>query len=283
MIYTVKYSYNKVKSVLPKIQSLIDLNDFESLFELHENIFDLDKEIQASDQECHAPSSASVKDPYPRHKINIFHESETKLTICLPPKAGTTNWQNALASIHNQTGRGLIPRLTKDDYKDATAIKAASNLMVVNARNPFGRLLSAWRDKFSTQASPSRQNIFIPAMDVFKSESDEIPNGFVRSFESFIEYLASNPSVFAQNRHWQSIYYQCSPCHFDYDMIVQLENIDTDFDAVWNGIGFDSPNIKGQYQHSPLKKNPEEYYYSKIPKDTIKRIYMVKLISIKLI
>ena len=31
---------------------------------------------------------------------------------------------------------------------NAEDIKSKSKLMVVNARNPFGRILSAWRDKF---------------------------------------------------------------------------------------------------------------------------------------
>ena len=90
----------------------------------------------------------------------------------MPPKAGTTNWQNALASIHNQTGRNHIPRLNKTDYVNAESIKSKSKLMVLNARNPFGRILSAWRDKFSTHASASRQRPFLPAMDVFKVKLD---------------------------------------------------------------------------------------------------------------
>ena len=167
--------------------------------------------------------------------------------------------------------------------------------MVVNARNPFGRILSAWRDKFrlgltetlvvywlvpfwvhhlinkfwcettfSTHASASRQRPFLPAMDVFKNHTT--PDGFVRSFEAFAEYLASNPSTFVQNRHWQSIYYHCrwkvnkygifwtvpcwplkSPCHFNYDLIVHLETIGDDFHEVWKRLDFTpSPSLSGK-------------------------------------
>lgn len=263
-------------SLLPIIQKLVDIADFDKLFKLHQEIYDLDRELPKSSEECNAPSSIDPKDGLaklakPRHTINIFHEETSKLTVCLPPKAGTTNWQNALASLQNKSGRDLIPRLQKSDYKNASDISERTDLMVLNGRNPFSRLLSAWRDKFATNASPSRQKIFLPAMDIF---DHPIPDGFVRSFESFIEYLGANPSVFAQNRHWQPIYYLCSPCHFKYSMTTQLENIDDDFEKVFDKLNMDAPDLRGQYGGSPLKSAPEEYYYSKISRETVKRVYM---------
>ena len=72
-----------------------------------------------------------------RHTVNIFYEESLELTICLPPKAGTTNWQNALAAIHEQHGRGLIPRLDKSSYTDPSDVINKTKLFVMNARNPF--------------------------------------------------------------------------------------------------------------------------------------------------
>ena len=40
------------------------------------------------------------------------------------------------------------------------------------------------------------------------------------------------------------------------------------------------PSVKGQYTHSPLKKAPEEFYYSKLPRETVKRVYMVSGINL---
>ena len=148
-----------------------------------------------------------------RHTVNIFYEESLELTICLPPKAGTTNWQNALAAIHEQHGRGLIPRLEKSSYTDPSGVINKTKLFVMNARNPFQvknflcffrklqyfkRLLSAWRDKFSKNASPKRQNAYLPAIKVFEHKYS-VPQGFVSSFEAFIEYLAANPNEYSQD------------------------------------------------------------------------------------
>lgn len=249
-------------SILPTIQTLVEERDFDALFALHKRVYDLDISLNPDDEQCRPPSSVGSKEAKgplvrSRHTVNVFHEPTTGLTICLPPKAGTTNWQNALASLHNQTGRNHIPRLNRTDYVNAENIQSKSTLMVLNARNPFGRILSAWRDKFSTHASPTRQRPFLAAMDVFgvgvsyfyqKSltlQNNTTPDGFVRSFEAFAEYLASNPSTFVQNRHWQSIYYHCSPCHFAYDLIVHLESINEDFDEVWKRVEYTPPHIQG--------------------------------------
>ena len=56
------------------------------------------------------------KAPYERRRkkahIDIFYESKLNLTICLPPKCGTTNWQYALSTLNEgPNGRGMIPSL----------------------------------------------------------------------------------------------------------------------------------------------------------------------------
>jgi hypothetical protein len=106
------------------------------------------------------------------------------------------------------------------------------------------RLLSAWRDKFSENASEKRQNTYINGLKVFEHKYVK-PDGFVSSFESFIEYLAANPSEYSQNRHWRSIYYHCSPCHFPYEKITHLETIDDEYNQIWEDIDYPAPSLRG--------------------------------------
>ena len=37
----------------------------------------------------------------------------------MPPKCGTTNWQNALANLHGKKGRAVIPSLTAYHFSDS--------------------------------------------------------------------------------------------------------------------------------------------------------------------
>lgn len=211
-----------------------------------------------------------------RHKVNIFYEDITKMSICLPPKAGTTNFQDALAQLRGRHGRGILPRLNNSDYRDASEIISKSQIFVLNTRNPFERILSAWRDKFHSSASAERQEQFKPSIDIFEEAEIPIPNGYVSSFPAFVNHLAANPSEFTRNRHWRSTYYHCSPCHFPYEVITHLETIDEDFPEVWKRVGHEMPHMKQQYNESPTKSKDASFYYSGIASDIVKQLYIVR-------
>ena len=78
----------------------------------------------------------------------------------------------------------------------------SSLLTVLNTRNPFQRLLSAWRDKFNVNHNPERQSYFLPSIKIFEGPYS-IPEDFSSSFEAFIQFRAANPSDFTHNRHWR--------------------------------------------------------------------------------
>jgi hypothetical protein len=208
--------------------------------------------------------------------VNIFYEDITKMSICLPPKAGTTNFQDALAQLRGRHGRGILPRLNNSDYRDASQIISKSQIFVLNTRNPFERIVSAWRDKFHSSASTERQEQFKPSIDIFEEAEIPIPSGYVSSFPAFVNHLAANPSEFTRNRHWRSTYYHCSPCHFPYEVITHLETIDEDFPEVWKRVGHEMPHMKQQYKKSPTKSKDASFYYSGISSDIAKQLYIVR-------
>ena len=73
---------------------------------------------------------------------------------------------------------------------------------MLNTRNPFQRLVSAWRDKFVKIHNPQRQAIFLPGIKVFEGPYEILPE-FATSFEAFIHLRAASPSDFTHNRHWR--------------------------------------------------------------------------------
>ena len=208
--------------------------------------------------------------------MNVFYEDITEMSICLPPKAGTTNFQDALAQLRGRHGRGILPRLNNSDYRDASEIISKSSIFVLNTRNPFERILSAWRDKFHSSASSERQDQFKPSIDLFEEGEGQIPKGYVSSFPAFVNHLAANPSEFTRNRHWKSTYFHCSPCHFPYELITHLETIDEDFPKVWKRIGHEMPHMRQQYKQSPTKSKDASFYYSGISTEVVKQLYIVR-------
>ena len=167
--------------------------------------------------------------------------------------------------------------------------KTEHDTFVLNTRHPFERLLSAWRDKFLLKHSPKRQGYFLPSIKHFE-DTDLIPSGYGASFEAFAQFRAANPSDYVHNRHWRTITHLCNPCHFTYDMILHLENVQQvikvifelyknnnlkEYDWAWKKIGGEPPKMRDQYSASPLKKHDRTYYWRNIPKDAIRELYIV--------
>jgi len=207
----VKYM-KRTCSVRRKIQNLVDRQDFDGLLALHRQIYDLESPAPQEDRQpiqCNSPgfsrqfNKARFAKGRSKAKIDVFFQRDLNLTICLPPKCGTTNWQDALSSLSGGHGKGNIPQADPTDFTDSKRINKMSDIKIINTRNPFQRLVSAWRDKFNKNINPRRQGFFLPSIRTFET-GYEFDDKYSCSFEAFISYRAANPSEFCNNRHWRS-------------------------------------------------------------------------------
>jgi hypothetical protein len=60
-------------------------------------------------------------------------------------------------------------------------------------------------------------------------------------------------------------------------MILHLETVDHEYGYAWDRMGPPKPELRDQYNSSPLQKHHPSYYWKYIPKDVIKKIYMVTI------
>ena len=96
---------------------------------------------------------------------DLFKLDKYKILACLPPKAGTTNWQRYFAALINSNREPenfntpeifhIIPRVLSTDFNYKTRKQAnftstdeivehfKNFTRVINVRHPLGRLLSA--------------------------------------------------------------------------------------------------------------------------------------------
>lgn len=89
------------------------------------------------------------------------------------------------------------------------------------SRDPFERLLSAYRNKFEFAYSNYFRHRYGKSMK-FQTEKglltfNESLNDAIPSFEEFLSYVSSEHSE--KNEHWQAIYEICHPCVIPYDFI----------------------------------------------------------------
>ncbi|CAL4165066.1 unnamed protein product, partial [Meganyctiphanes norvegica] len=96
-------------------------------------------------------------------------------------------------------------------------------------------------------------------------------------FTQFLKHVVKTFNSSSEDPHWNVFSHECSPCSLHYDYIAKVETFSEDLEYIFKHIGIPSdPNI----QKNKIKKkndNPYAYisYYTKIPLDLRKSLYMI--------
>ncbi|KAJ8026974.1 Carbohydrate sulfotransferase 11 [Holothuria leucospilota] len=216
---------------------------------------------------------------------NIFVLDEKKLLFCYVPKIACTNWKRILLilkatvdhmSIHQLADENL-PILSTYKVNDALRrIKEYKKLLFV--REPFSRLLSAYRDKLEKSGrvdSDRFRKDWSASMKSFSRVRD--PKDDV-TFLEYINYLADplHPINQPKDEHWNPIYQLCRPCDVQYDFIGRMENLERDSEYVLKHV-IDS-DLKLNLHNSTNFTNSSSadivrQYYSQIPVQTVMQLY----------
>lgn len=204
-----------------------------------------------------------------------------KSVMCIPPKTGTTNWQ--FVSIALQWGRSIketraklaqLPvQRTYDTIKSYTVLleelgssqetqeildqklsdysldlfgeKSEGPVRVINARHPFARLYSIWKEKCSLKISAAYcEKSKILDRDLVYSK---IKSTHVVSFYGFIQFVLYNHKLGnGYERHWAPIMMICQPCFVNYEFVAKLESVDSDYEYFLKKIGL-SLDVLGNF------------------------------------
>ncbi|XP_072168353.1 carbohydrate sulfotransferase 9-like [Diadema setosum] len=178
--------------------------------------------------------------------------------LLLVPKCGGTNWGRLLLTVNGfkpadeKVGAQQAVTLLKKHFKYLKSIKnderkhyASNFTKIIFVRNPFTRLLAAFRDRL--EAYPNRNLVQRRVhnkkiyMQYGNHSKAKMPKASVKSemynvtFKEFIDYfLASHNDI-----HWQDVYKICNPC-LGYDFIGKLETYDKDVMESLKLMGVDS-------------------------------------------
>ncbi|KAM9310889.1 carbohydrate sulfotransferase 11 isoform 1-T1 [Gastrophryne carolinensis] len=185
--------------------------------------------------------------------VDEYHE----MIYCYVPKVACTNWKRVMMVL---TGKGK--------YSDPMEIPAnvahvSSNLKTLNqysipeinhrlknfmkflfVREPFERLVSAYRNKFTQKYNTSfhkRYGTKIIRRQRKNATQEALLNGSDVKFEEFVAYLIDPHTQKEEpfNEHWQTVFSLCHPCHIHYDLIGKYETLEEDSNYVLNlaGVG----------------------------------------------
>uniref|UniRef100_A0A8C8SIQ8 Carbohydrate sulfotransferase n=1 Tax=Pelusios castaneus TaxID=367368 RepID=A0A8C8SIQ8_9SAUR len=209
------------------------------------------------------PTKERSFDDIPNYELNhLIVDDRHGIIYCYVPKVACTNWKRVMIVLSESLlDQGVpyqdpldIPRehvhnssthLTFNKFwrrygkfsRHLMKIKLKKYTKFLFVRDPFVRLISAFRSKFELENEDFYRRFAIPMLKLYSnhtslptSVSEAFRAGLKVSFPDFIQYLLDprTEKMAPFNEHWRQVYRLCHPCQIDYDFVGKLETLNED-------------------------------------------------------
>ncbi|CAL8330898.1 unnamed protein product [Lota lota] len=199
-----------------------------------------------------------------------------QIIYCYVPKVACTNWKRVMVvlsqslvspssgkpytepqdvpadMVHNSSIHLTFAKFWRHYgslSRHLMALKLQHYTKFLFVRDPFVRLISAYRNKFE-RANEDFYRQFGSVMlrrygnttgNVPESAADAFAAGVRPTFQQFITYLldADTEKEAAFNEHWRQVYRLCHPCQVKYDFVGHLETLEADSEQLLKILGVD--------------------------------------------
>ncbi|KAK1163405.1 carbohydrate sulfotransferase 8-like isoform X1 [Acipenser oxyrinchus oxyrinchus] len=235
---------------------------------------------------CAKYKSNSKKTITPHHVSRIFVEDKHKLLYCEVPKTGCSNWKRVLMVLegfassvkdiqHNTVHNGNHLRRLDSFDKQGIHERLNAYTKVLFVREPFERLVSAFRDKFEHPNSYYHPVFGKPIISKYRVNASRaaLRTGSDVTFKEFLQYLLDVHKPVGMDIHWDHVNRLCSPCLIDYDFIGKSESMreDANFllhltDAPKN-LTFPTFKDRHSYEERTTTKITQQYFAQIAPSD----------------
>lgn len=195
-------------------------------------------------------SSAGEQRVSQRQVSRVYVEDRYRLLYCEVPKAGCSNWKRVLMVLGGSaTSTRKIPHdaahyanhLRRLDSYDRAGITARlrSYTKVLFVREPFERLVSAFRDKFESPNSYYHPVFGRPIISKYRANATRtaLRTGAGVTFREFVQYLLDVRRPVGMDIHWEPVSQLCSPCVLRYNFIGKFESLEEDANFLLQSVG----------------------------------------------
>lgn len=192
---------------------------------------------------------------HPEALSNIYVDDRHHFLYCEVPKVACTNFKRILlilsghmnvsdpsllesGHVHGVFQQKYLTSLDEFSPEEIShKLKTYYKFMFV--RNPFERLLSAYKNKFTMHYNtyfPTRYGKKIIKKYRRNPSKEALSRGHNVTFLEFIKYLIDPETPRSQplNDHWKHYYKLCHPCVINYDFVGKYETLNRDVDYVLN-------------------------------------------------
>ncbi|XP_069889537.1 carbohydrate sulfotransferase 12 [Dipodomys merriami] len=209
------------------------------------------------------PTKERAFEDIPNYELNhLIVDDRHGVIYCYVPKVACTNWKRVMIVLSGSLlERGApyrdplaIPRehvhnssthLTFNKFwrrygrfsRHLMKVKLQKYTKFLFVRDPFVRLISAFRSKFQLENDEFYRKFAMPMLRRYANHSSPPASvsqafraGLKVTFAHFIQYLLDphTETLAPFNEHWRQIYRLCHPCQIDYDFVGKLETLDDD-------------------------------------------------------
>ncbi|KAM9376243.1 carbohydrate sulfotransferase 8-like [Pholidichthys leucotaenia] len=185
-----------------------------------------------------------------RQVSRVYVEDRSKLLYCEVPKAGCSNWKRVLMVLgggatstrdipHNAAHYGNHLRRLESYDRAGIAERLHSYTKVLFVREPFERLVSAFRDKFESPNSYYHPVFGRPIISRYRANASRtaLRTGAGVTFREFVQYLLDVRRPVGMDIHWEPISQLCNPCLLRYNFIGKFENLEEEANFLLRRIG----------------------------------------------
>ncbi|XP_044038232.1 carbohydrate sulfotransferase 11-like isoform X1 [Siniperca chuatsi] len=183
----------------------------------------------------------------PEDLKHVIVDDQHGLLYCYVPKVACTNWKRVLMVLTGVAGSLRDPLAipaneahvpgnlrTLSEYSTSQINqRLRSYLKFVFVREPFERLVSAYRNKFTRSYNTAFHKRYGTKI-VRRHRPDPQPEALERgndvSFEEFVYYLVDPATQREEpfNEHWERVHSLCHPCLIHYDVVGKYETLEQD-------------------------------------------------------
>ncbi|XP_017261786.1 carbohydrate sulfotransferase 12 [Kryptolebias marmoratus] len=245
-----------------------------------------------------------------RELDHLIVDDTHQIIYCYVPKVACTNWKRVMVVL----SQSLISPSTGKPYTDPEAVPAdlvhnsslhltfakfwrrygslSRHLMALKlqhytkflfVRDPFVRLISAFRNKFGRPNEDFYRHFGSVMLRRYGNVSEGLAvmaaeafaAGIKPTFHQFISYLldpeTEKENIF--NEHWRQVYRLCHPCQVKYDFIGRLETLDTDSEHLLKLLNVDRLLRFPLGARNRTKASWEGEWFSQIPVSQRRELY----------
>lgn len=209
------------------------------------------------------PTKERSFDDIPNYELNhLIVDDLHGVIYCYVPKVACTNWKRVMIvlseslmeqgvpyadpldipreNVHNTSTHFTFNKFWRRYGKFSRhlmKIKLKKYTKFLFVRDPFVRLISAFRSKFELENEEFYRRFAVPMLKLYSNRSsvptsvrEAFEAGLRVSFADFIQYLLDprTEKLAPFNEHWRQVYRLCHPCQIDYDFVGKLETLDED-------------------------------------------------------